>query len=162
MIPSRINIFNVHTVKKNFTFCRVVESFYHRNNWRFSTTWCSTKSNDSVFCVVNFDINTFQYLNINFWRIMKFNIFQSNDPLNLFRVLNLHSTFRVNFWFVLKNFNNFFGSSYNLSSISKNERHNPEVKQQHDDVEQEWSHLTNSYHVFLIQQTSNPDDKSHC
>jgi len=53
MVPTRIKIFNISTVKEDTSLLAIVKSFNHLNNWRFSATRLSNQCNNTFFFVVN-------------------------------------------------------------------------------------------------------------
>jgi len=148
MVPLGIELFDVASVKQNFSSQGVVKSFQKRNDRGLSASTSATKSNNTILLVVNTERHTLEHFNVCLSGVNKFNIPELDTPINL--PFNLVSTFLVNFRNSLHNRDNFIGGTYDGSKVSESVGHHLKLESKHYHVEKELRHFTDGNFVVLV------------
>lgn len=99
VVRDRVNIAKVNSVEKNFAFLWVIETLNKLDNWWLSATWSTAKSNDAVFLIVNFNINSLKDLNSLVCGVCEFDIFEHNISRQI--TFELFASTNVHEWLIL-------------------------------------------------------------
>lgn len=118
MVPSRVKLSDINSIKENLTLIRVIKPLNHCNYWWLTAAGSATKRNNSVFFTVNLKTDTFKNLHIFLRWVSEFNIAQLNISINLI-FLNCNTASSVNLRRLTQNFYNFVTGTKDIHGIAK-------------------------------------------
>ena len=160
MIPVRVQISDVASVKEHFTFLGVVESLDQGDDGGLSATTGTAKGDNTVLLVVHAERNTLEYLHILLGGVSELGVpdFKSASD---FTFDDISLGLAVNGRYVIDNFNDLVGGAHDVSKGSNGPGNHHEVPVEHGHVEEVGRELSNGDLTVLVEDRGDVDNSSH-